>query len=313
MSTKRRSRAIYVETLIRADLAALWDRTQLPASHQRWDLRFHHIAYAPRGTGGTQRFRYCLRPLPGLVIAGYGSTVGERDRPDGTRTSALRFASADRLSLIRSGSGYWRYIPCDAGIRFLTGYQYRPGWGRLGPAADLVFRPFLALGSRRNILFPDTGLAVPFVIENYPYLDSFGRETVTFVRTFRFPAHQRRFDATMIYSSARGCVVDYLGTHQHLATDLLLRADERGGLVIRSGAHRFHQGPLALRVPGVVAGAATVRESFDEEIGRFRIDVHVTSRRFGPLFGYHGTFTTCYVGAGGVPATVKPRREQARC
>ncbi len=174
-------------------------------------------------------------------------------------------------------------------------------------------RPFLALGSRRNILVPETGEAVPFVIENYPYLDSCGREAVTFVRTFALPKRARRFDATMIYSAARNCVVDYLGTHQHLATDLRLHADGQGGLVIRSGEYRCYGGPLAFRVPDLIVGAATVRESFDEEIGRFRIDVRVVNRRCGPLFGYHGTFTARYLGAGNVPATVKPRREQARC
>jgi Domain of unknown function (DUF4166) len=174
-------------------------------------------------------------------------------------------------------------------------------------------QPFLALGSRRNILVPEAAEDVCFVIENYPYLDSCGREAVTFVRTFALPKRTRRFDATMIYSPARGCVVDYLGTRQHLATDLLLRADQRGGLVIRSGVYRFYEGPVAFRLPGLVVGAATVHESFDEEAGRFRIDVRVANRRYGPLFGYHGTFTACYVPAANIPATVKPRREEARC
>jgi hypothetical protein len=140
---KHRGRAIYVETLIRADLARLWDRTQRPASHQRWDLRFHRIAYAPKDPDGAQRFRYSIRPLPGLLVSGYGISAGERLRPDGACISVLRFASADRLSLIRSGSGYWRYIPVDGGVRFLTGYTYLPGWGRAGPVADLLFRPFM--------------------------------------------------------------------------------------------------------------------------------------------------------------------------
>jgi hypothetical protein len=37
---RRCRRAIYVETVIRADLDRLWERTQLPVLHQRWDLRF---------------------------------------------------------------------------------------------------------------------------------------------------------------------------------------------------------------------------------------------------------------------------------
>lgn len=39
--------------------------------------------------------------------------------------------------------------------------------------------PFLQLGRLRNILVPDIGSAVPFTIENYPYSDPYGRETVT--------------------------------------------------------------------------------------------------------------------------------------
>ena len=81
--------------------------------------------------------------------------------------------------------------------------------------------PFLRLGAYRNILFPDQGENIPFTIENYPYTDGFGRPTVTFVRTLELsPARRRRFDATMIYSPATGGIIDYLGTHQHLATDL---------------------------------------------------------------------------------------------
>ena len=130
---------IYVETLIRADLDEIWRRTRDPGSHQRWDLRFTRISVL----GDKQRFRYATRVLPGLVVAGIGTTVGERRRPDGTCTSALRFACDHPLSLIREGAGYWRYVPTGAGVRFLTGYDYRPGWGGAGPLADHAFRPLL--------------------------------------------------------------------------------------------------------------------------------------------------------------------------
>lgn len=135
-----RSRALYVETLIRADMDQLWRLTQEPGQHQRWDLRFTRIEPCQDGPG---QFRYVVRLLPGLQVSGMGVCAGERIRPDGTCTSALRFGSGQRLSLIRSGSGYWRYVPEAAGIRFLTGYDYRPGWGRLGWPADRVFRPLL--------------------------------------------------------------------------------------------------------------------------------------------------------------------------
>lgn len=178
-----------------------------------------------------------------------------------------------------------------------------------GPAFTL---PFLHLGSTRHILFPERGSDIAFTIENYAYRDRLGRETVTFVRTFRLPRRPRRFDATMIYSAERGRVVDYLGTHQHLAVDLDLAVDDRGGLWIRSGGQRLFEGPLAFRIPGVVRADATVHEWFDEELGRFRIDVTVRHRRFGALFGYSGSFRTQYVRAAAVPAGLRPVRECSR-
>jgi hypothetical protein len=135
---------LYIEARVRADLEEVWARTQEPALHQRWDLRFTEIDYLPRSEGEPQRFRYATRVLPGLTVAGTGVSAGEKERPDGTGTSALRFASPHPLSLIAEGSGYWRYVPDGAGVRFLTGYDYRPRWGRPGALADRVlFRPLM--------------------------------------------------------------------------------------------------------------------------------------------------------------------------
>jgi Domain of unknown function (DUF4166) len=175
-----------------------------------------------------------------------------------------------------------------------------------GPAV----RPFLSLGRRRNILIPDTGRDVPFRIENYPYTDSYGRETVTFVRTFP----RSRFDATMIYDDTRTQILDYLGTHQHIAVPLALSVDDRGGLVIHSGRQRLLEGPLAVRIPSAATGTAVVTEHFDDQTERFRIAVTVSNPLLGQIFGYWGTFTARYVDVAehGVPATVKPIREHSR-
>ncbi|MER6251309.1 hypothetical protein ABT224_08025 [Streptomyces sp. NPDC001584] len=135
---------LYVETGIRVGMDELWERSQDPAQHQRWDLRFTSIGYLPRAEGEPQRFRYATRVLPFLSVHGTGISAGERHRADGTRVSALRFASEHPLSLLAEGSGYWRYVPGPDGIRFLTGYDYRPRWGRFGALADrLVFRPLM--------------------------------------------------------------------------------------------------------------------------------------------------------------------------
>ncbi|GAB3054287.1 DUF4166 domain-containing protein [Sediminivirga luteola] len=174
-------------------------------------------------------------------------------------------------------------------------------------------RPFLALGGTRNILAPRRGRQVPFTIENVPYLDTHGRETVTFVRTFRFPGRSHRFDAQMVLAPGGGHIVDYLGTHQHLVSDLHPAVDHWGGLIIRSGAHRFIEGPVDIGVPELIGADATVRESFDDEAGCFRIQVNVVNRRFGPLFGYHGAFRAEFTEASrlGVRPGLRPVREVA--
>ncbi|MGW0603850.1 DUF4166 domain-containing protein [Streptomyces sp. NPDC002644] len=177
-----------------------------------------------------------------------------------------------------------------------------------------VVRPFLALGATRNILVPRQGRDVPFVIENVPYADTFGRETVSFVRTFHLPDGPRRFDAQMVTAPEGDRILDYLGTHQHLASDLHLTAGDGGELIIRSGEHRFREGPLDVRVPAVIGGDAEVRESFDEDTGRFLIRVRVVNRYVGPLFGYEGSFTAEYTDASrcGVRPGLRPVREEAR-
>jgi hypothetical protein len=137
-----RRRPIYVESRIRAPIDRVWDATQDPGSHQRWDLRFGAITYLPRADGEPQRFTYATTVFPGVTVAGTGEALGDRDRPDGTRWSGLRFWAADRRSIIDAGAGYWRYVPTADGVRFLTRYDYRPRWGGVGAVVDRwAFRP----------------------------------------------------------------------------------------------------------------------------------------------------------------------------
>jgi hypothetical protein len=136
--------SIYVEIFIRGDMEELWTRTQDPKLHQLWDLRFSEIDYLPRMAGEPQKFTYATRIGAGLRIEGSGESTGEHNDSNGQRTSALKFWSEDAKSLIEVGSGYWKYIPVDDGIRFITWYDYRTRWGTLGRIIDKVFfRPLL--------------------------------------------------------------------------------------------------------------------------------------------------------------------------
>jgi uncharacterized membrane protein YphA (DoxX/SURF4 family) len=136
--------SIYVEIFIRGSMEDLWAKTQEPQVHQRWVLRFSQIEYLPRQAGEPQKFLYSTRIGAGLRIAGEGESTGERDDVSGRRTSALKFWSKDRKSLIEFGSGYWQYVPAEGGIRFLTSYDYRTRFGVVGRIIDrLAFRPLI--------------------------------------------------------------------------------------------------------------------------------------------------------------------------
>ncbi|KJK54855.1 hypothetical protein [Saccharothrix sp. ST-888] len=149
----RPTRPLYVEIEIGAAVDVVWELTQQPHHHQRWDARFSRITYAepPVTTPPAKwpsaattpsppppvRFRYTLGARPGPVLSGSGITTAERRRPDGTRTSALRFSSDTRLSPLQEGAGYWRYLPVTAeSVRFLTGYDYRTWSGPVGGWLD---------------------------------------------------------------------------------------------------------------------------------------------------------------------------------
>jgi hypothetical protein len=137
--------SIYVEILVRVPMEALWGHSQTPSLHERWDLRFSKIEYLSRAhDSDAQRFRYTTRIGFGLAVSGEGETVGQRDLPDGSRSSALTFGSREPLSLIREGSGYWKYRPTPDGIRFLTRYDYQTRFGFAGVLVDrLLFRPLI--------------------------------------------------------------------------------------------------------------------------------------------------------------------------
>lgn len=135
---------LYVETFIAGSMDELWEKTQTPDLHQRWDLRFTEIRYLPRPDDSLpQQFLYKTRIGFGMAIAGIGETVGTRLNHH-QRTSALKFWSDDPKSLIKAGSGYWKYEQAENGVRFVTGYDYDTRFGGVGRGFDrLIFRPLL--------------------------------------------------------------------------------------------------------------------------------------------------------------------------
>jgi hypothetical protein len=177
-----------------------------------------------------------------------------------------------------------------------------------GPTYTL---PFLYIGTWRSIMFPEQGRNVPFTIQNYAYIDKFGRETVTWVRTFQTTT-KRRFDAYMIYSPERKTIVDYLGTHQHLAVDIQIDVAPNGGLRLISGEQRFYEQLIGFRFPIALSGIADVCEWYDDDAQCFRIQVDVQNHRWGPLFGYRGRFQVEWIQDPSVPPDILPVRIEKR-
>jgi len=96
------AKGIYVEIEIRSSIDELWAKTQLPALHQRWDLRFTEIEYLPRpNLSEPQQFLYATRIGFGMKISGKGETLGTQEN-DGSKTSALKFWSNDPKSMARA-------------------------------------------------------------------------------------------------------------------------------------------------------------------------------------------------------------------
>jgi len=141
---QRVDKGIYVEIKIHSLIDELWAKTQVPELHRRWDLRFTDIEYLPRpNPSEPQQFLYATRIGFGMKISGRGETLGTQES-DGSKTSALKFWSDNPISLIREGSGYWKYVPTPNGIRFITWYDYTTRFGAIGRAFDaLVFRPLM--------------------------------------------------------------------------------------------------------------------------------------------------------------------------
>jgi len=175
----------------------------------------------------------------------------------------------------------------------------------------LLVYPFLLVGTTHNTMFPEENTAVPFEVRNYAYEDAYGRETVTWLRTFQMP-RERRFDAAMIYSEERDCIVDYLGTRHHLAVDIDLEVSDTGGMRVESGAQRIYMFGHGVDFPMVLSARATVHEWYDDDAETFRIHVQVDNDIVGLVFEYEGRFDVEWIDCETAPPEVRPNSPTRR-
>lgn len=178
----------------------------------------------------------------------------------------------------------------------------------------LLLRQLFHFGTKKRIVFPERGHDIPFVLENYAYQDSFGRECIVWARSFHFPKKIRHFDATMIYSERKQGIVDYFGTHHDFVSDLDFEVMKNGGLKIVSTNQRVIFNKWTLHLPPFLRGRAVIREWYDDRKETFFIHVKVINSLVGILFEYEGSFDAKYVNMKNkdIPVHIKPIREQIR-
>ena len=140
---------IYVEIPIRTDMEEIWNASQTPHLHEQWDVRFSSITYKPKHhEDDPQDFTYKTNIGLGIAVEGWGRSVGTFDGKDGARTSSLHFGTDQKISIITEGKGYWKYKPNEDGITFLTQYDYKTRFGKLGERIDkYIFRPMIGWGT----------------------------------------------------------------------------------------------------------------------------------------------------------------------
>ncbi|MEZ7171134.1 DoxX-like family protein [Sporosarcina sp. OR05] len=139
-----KSKPIYVEIDIQATMDDVWQATQEPDLHAKWDVRFSSITYLPKKADEPQAFTYERRVAPFLTVKGWGKSSGATNNSNGSRSSALHFGTDQWFSPIREGRGYWKYVPIQGGVKFLTQYDYEPNFSSFGKIVDrCIFKPMM--------------------------------------------------------------------------------------------------------------------------------------------------------------------------
>jgi uncharacterized membrane protein YphA (DoxX/SURF4 family) len=250
--------SIYVEIAISGDLDELWEKTQNPELHQRWDLRFTEIEYLPRTAEEAQKFLYRTRIGLGLKVDGKGESTGSKDGDGGIRTSSLRFWSEDPKSLIKLGAGYWKYVPTGNVTRFLTWYDYETRFGPLGKALDrCLFRPLLGWATAwsfdRLRLWIECGIP-PEVSRDRALVYLIARATVAFTWLYHGV-----FPKLLLHDAAELDLASRIGTP---ASQLVMAVTLAGWSEIFFGLLLLvlwrHKWPLWVTVVLMLAGIAVV-------------------------------------------------------
>ncbi|MCZ2402768.1 DUF4166 domain-containing protein [Paenarthrobacter sp. Z7-10] len=241
-------------------------------------------------------------------------------------------------------------------------FSLQPGSGNYGVGTGTFdvagcpqpwMRPLLSLASSEEAFFPEYGEQVPFRIENHAQLDPFGRSSLTARRQIFFPSRTRLFQDTTSLGrpqaagsadpnrnsnsdQARGAssagrlhrtnpsaLVDYVGKHHRLLTDLAVEVTDNGLLRGVSQASRLLAGPIRLPLPPLLDAKAYAQQWWDEGAKKHRIQVKVIQPQVGVVLVYAGSFdyelipypqseAAAHGVPGSLPAYAWPQRWESR-
>lgn len=146
------------------------------------------------------------------------------------------------------------------------------------------------LGVNWKLLFPERGKNIPFTITNTARIGTNGVSQIHWERVFHFGETKRYFNALMSLDESRLVIKDYLGEPPLVYSDLAFEVSSEGAITIHSLNQRLVLGKVELPLPKVLHGLATVKESFDDVYGVYRINVNVRNPLVGHVFSYEGEF-----------------------
>jgi hypothetical protein len=140
-----RARKIVVDAVVPASVDIVWERTQEPLSHVKWDIRFTAIRYLDDvDARGYHLMDYRTNIAFGIEVAGVGRYLHSTPR----KSSTFEFDSSDWKSIIKDGRGVWLYQDAEGATYFKTVYDYDARYGWLGSLLDwLIFRRLLQLAT----------------------------------------------------------------------------------------------------------------------------------------------------------------------
>ncbi|MFT6746489.1 MAG: hypothetical protein ACJAZ2_000830 [Glaciecola sp.] len=172
----------------------------------------------------------------------------------------------------------------------------------------------LKLLAKSNILIPKVGKNIEYEIHNYPYIDSFGREVHSMNSVFYFPDKEQRFDGAALSSEQNDQIIEYLGLDQKMFFRMGLSAEKKGAIKFVSQKQYAFPFGIKMQIPSFLRGNIELLEWFDDNEQRFYLDLKVTTKLLGPLFGFTGWFTGEYLDFtnGKLPEKFNPTFEQKK-